>query len=244
MDLRTFCRTPDVTSGWRRCTGKIIGVLLFVMANTPSSTAAPITVPPGLNPGDHYRLVFVTSAARNGTSPNIADYNDFVTGVASMIPELVSLATTWRAVASAGSVNVTTNIGIFSTPIYTMNGSLASNGSIFLGSAPLSSPIRWDESGALKEALAWTGINALGNLGGPLGGSDSADFGNSVLTSAGWRDFGAQGTSASLSFYAISGDLVAPAPTPEPATTTLTILSAAALISGKLRRRFSQQRLS
>ena len=45
-----------------------------------------LTVPPGLKPGDKYRLVFVTSATRDAKSENIGDYNTFVSGVAAAAP--------------------------------------------------------------------------------------------------------------------------------------------------------------
>ena len=48
---------------------------------------APITVPGDLNLGDHYRLVFITSSARNATSANIDVYNSFVASVASSVPQ-------------------------------------------------------------------------------------------------------------------------------------------------------------
>ena len=49
--------------------------------------ADPIIVPPGLNPGDKYRLVFVTSTTTDATSPDISYYNSFVTNVADDVPE-------------------------------------------------------------------------------------------------------------------------------------------------------------
>ena len=56
-----------------------------------SAQAAPIIVPTGLNPGDTYRLVFVTSTGRDGTSSNIADYNAFVTASANSQAALAAL---------------------------------------------------------------------------------------------------------------------------------------------------------
>jgi hypothetical protein len=52
-----------------------------LVGSSGESLAAPITVPTGLNPGDRYRLAFVTSTTRDARSSNIADYNLFVTDV-------------------------------------------------------------------------------------------------------------------------------------------------------------------
>ena len=75
----------------------------LVLVAATGSLASPITVPTGLNPGDAYRLVFVTSTTLDATSSDIADYNAFVSGVANTVPELVALGTTWTAIGpSAG----------------------------------------------------------------------------------------------------------------------------------------------
>ena len=62
----------------------IVAVMLLGLAT--ENLAAPITLPTGLNPGDQYRLGFVSSTTRDATSQNIADYNDFVTATANRGP--------------------------------------------------------------------------------------------------------------------------------------------------------------
>ncbi len=52
-----------------------------------SALTAPITIPTGLNPGDQYRIAFVTRTIRDVTSSNIADYNAFVTAAADAVTE-------------------------------------------------------------------------------------------------------------------------------------------------------------
>jgi hypothetical protein len=90
----------------------IASLLLFCVAVVLASlaaSAAPITVPTGLNPGDTYRLAFLTSKFRDATSTTIADYNAFVTGVANGVPELAALGTTWRVIGSTQLVAATDN---------------------------------------------------------------------------------------------------------------------------------------
>jgi hypothetical protein len=70
-----------------------------------------LTVPPGMNPGETYRLVFVTSTVRDATFTNVEDYNDFVTDTASSVPALASLGATWRAIASTASASAVANVG-------------------------------------------------------------------------------------------------------------------------------------
>ena len=51
-------------------------LVLFITASNANATL--LLQPPGLDFGDQYRLVFVTSTTRNAESSAIADYNTFV----------------------------------------------------------------------------------------------------------------------------------------------------------------------
>ena len=54
----------------------IFGLALFGMAS--AAQAAPITIPVGLNPGDTYRLAFVTSTKTDALNSQIDYYHNFV----------------------------------------------------------------------------------------------------------------------------------------------------------------------
>ena len=75
-----------------RC--QVAAVVAIVLASATTSQAQPITIPSGLNPGDSYRLAFVTSTTRDATSSNSVDYDALVTAAASSVGELASLGTT------------------------------------------------------------------------------------------------------------------------------------------------------
>ena len=51
--------------------------------------AEPVRQPPGIEPGESYRLVFVTLQTRDARSSDIEDYNAFVQGVADDAPAVV-----------------------------------------------------------------------------------------------------------------------------------------------------------
>src|SRR5262245_19190294 len=95
-----------------------------------SASGIPITAPTGLNPGDLYRLAFVTSTTRSAYSSNIDDYNTFVTNVANTVPELASLGTTWKAIGSTATVDARDNTGTnpvpdgVGVPIFLLNDTL------------------------------------------------------------------------------------------------------------------------
>lgn len=61
----------------------LLAPVLLVAASTSSAT--PVTIPAGLDPGDKYRLAFVTSTARDATSANSADYDAPVTTLTSTV---------------------------------------------------------------------------------------------------------------------------------------------------------------
>ena len=62
--------------------------------------------PPGVAPGDPFRLIFVTSTNRDATSSNIDDYNRFVIDAAgSGHADIRAYRNGFRALASAGSTH-------------------------------------------------------------------------------------------------------------------------------------------
>ena len=103
-------------SGWQK--GCVAGCFVAILLATSSLQAGlitvppiPITVPSDLNPGDPYRLAFVTSTTRDATSTNIADYNNFVSGVANGVTQLAALGTTWKAIGSTSADDARDNTG-------------------------------------------------------------------------------------------------------------------------------------
>ena len=115
----------------------IIGILSGVALATLgiSSAAQAAILLPSLTPGSQYRLVFVTSGARDVTSTNIEDYNQFVNNAAQASTNLNTALTTagltpsainWTAIGSTATVNARVNTATRSTdpnvPIYRVDG--------------------------------------------------------------------------------------------------------------------------
>jgi hypothetical protein len=147
--------------------------------------AAPVTVPVGLNPGDQYRLVFVTSTTRDATSANLADYNAFVTAAANSVSELAALGANWRAIAStAGNPNARTNTNTdfavdgAGVKIFLLDGTtIVADDNQDLWDGTLDNAINRDESGAVlagsgfPDAGVWTGTSFTGVVSPGGGGS-------------------------------------------------------------------------
>ena len=109
--------------------------------------AAPITIPAGLNSGDQYWLVFVTTdTIVSFGNPNIATYNNLVTTAANSVTVLVALGTNWNAVGSTSSVDARDNTGTNPTvdtgvPIYLSNGTKLVDNSPYFWGGLITSPM-------------------------------------------------------------------------------------------------------
>ena len=219
----------------------------FVLAPLAAS-AAPITAPTGLNPGDQYRLAFVTSTTTQAFSTNIADYNAFVTTAANSVPELFALGTTWSAIGSTrffgGHVdardNTATNPSSTGVALYNLADSLVASNNADLWDSTIANPINVDEHGAILDTLVWTGTfdDGLALFGQELGtfpsSHSTSTIGNSTFTDLRWVHETAAPPANRLSLYAMSGVLTV---VPEPSSMALGCLAAAGLAVPMLRRR-------
>ena len=73
-------------------------VLFVVLTSACLVNAEPIRQPPDLEPGDQYRLAFVTSTTTTATSPDIETYNAFVQATADAAP-IGDWGFAWYAIA-------------------------------------------------------------------------------------------------------------------------------------------------
>ncbi len=229
---------------------KVVLAAAVLLAFSASAQATPITLPPGLQPGDHYQLAFVTAGARNATSPDIADYNAFVNAQANLSPDLAALATTWRAIAyAANGPSAAANAQVVG-PVFRMDGQLVATDSsqLFLGT--WTNLIAYDQFGQYESQnrMVWTGTypTAPGYDTMPLGSdggtaSSLAYFAFSsvypdTLTNrltAGWSY-----QTNEFPIFAVSGDLIVPGSVPEPATL---LLFGTGLATVAVRRRFTRR---
>jgi hypothetical protein len=193
-----------------------------IALSAPSANAA-IAVPSGLNAGDNYHVIFVSSTTRDGLSSDILDYDAHVTAAADAAGIGSSIGLEWRALGSTTSVDAIDHISpLFSdpanTPIYNQNGDLVATSlnALFSGGA-LSGPILYDETGLALDTLAWTGTFRFGEAytDFTLGSANKFSiYGNSNLyTSSVWLTNASSDATQSFSLYGVSGLLtVVPVP--------------------------------
>lgn len=211
---------------------KTLSLMAVAVAGVASRADADmfLTVPPGLNPGDTYRLVFVTSTARDATSSDISVYNSFVSGVAASSPDLSGLGATWTDIGSTASVNAIDNIGssVSGVGIYRLDGSRVAGGTADFFTQDLI-PIFFSETGdpigpnGIFTGTKWWHGNGTGDPGHELGTW-------MPMATGGWTWAYLPGH-----FYAISSEITVSS-VPEPGGLGLTVLGGAFLLLARRRK--------
>lgn len=235
-------------------------VALGVLFGVARPARADYIVPGGLNPGDHYRLIFETSSTFQASSSSISTYNQDVNQAAATNAQLP--ATTWYAVASVGTgsdvatsaaSNITCSVACMSAPVFTISGVLVATSSTTAEGGLLSGALQAapgvDDMGQFLGGLVWTGSNADGTpsanatLGNTYGGANPQYGGYATVGRGGWVDTGwlrdtsvAVSQNSYLPLYAISGDLVVGGKSiPEPASLAFVALGVLALAGLRFR---------
>jgi len=193
---------------------------LLLLAICLAGSANALIVPPDLNPGDQYRLLFVTTNT-DATSTDIADYNAFVTAQANSDGDLSALGTSWTAIASTATVDALDNTGTGAgggVPIYSTGGALlfVDHTDLWDGGGPLSSLTAASGKLVATKSGTWTGTASDGTAASGLG-TATPTFG----TGATFFDAGTASQTNLKPLYAISGVLTI---VPEPGTLSLVAL--------------------
>jgi len=194
--------------------------LVFAMA--PAAQASLLysdpggfTAPAGLNEGDFYHLVFVSSGTLAATSTDIGDYNDLVQGEMDTAGKGITVDVEWFAIGSTAATHARNNAPVFGN-VYRLDGVVQ----VAAGVDGL-----W--TGSLLAAIdvvannTWTGSLTTGyasvdrTLGGP---GTNAVYGGAAFSDGRWINAGDNSRSPAFHFYGLSEKLEV---VPEPATLAL-----------------------
>ena len=209
--LHKFISDNKIMEGWYKMKKIFLALLLLYF----SSANASLVVPVGLNPGDTYHVIFVSSTIRDAISSNIADYDAHVQAAADAAGIGTSIGVNWLALGSTESISAKDHLAPAFTdptaPIYNQNGDLISATFLDLWDGTLDAPVLYDEHQVALDNPVWTGTDFFGNngfwpeLGALLSGT--ASYAQSSRMDSGWILIDDVLKGAHLSLYGVSGVL-------------------------------------
>jgi len=187
-------------------------VILLLVTKT---SAAVVTTPSDLIPGDQYRLAFLTSTHRNAASVNVGDYNAFVYNAAIAVPELASLGVGWNAIISTHNTDARDNTGTnpflsSGVPIYLLNDTKLADDNNDLWDGSIDAPLNITELGGERLSQVWSGTITDGTASSKLPGSLQQLVGSSIGTEVTWIAQATHTGFGPFPFYGISNVLTVP----------------------------------
>ena len=239
---RAFLQTGVPTVCRRNSRFLAVALLLWIGLGALGQAEAGglLATPPGLKPGDQFRIVFATDGTTMATSTSITDYDNFVTTQAQGAT-YNGQTVQWLAIVSVEFTNAIDHIGQTNTPVYLANGTQVTTSTTASGlwSGALEIPIFTDLNGQLVHGQIWTGSNADGVAipGHALGDIDPI-VGSNRDINAGWIETDVDSFTSSHSLYGISQVLTVALthqPVPEPSSM---VMLGTALLAAAYTRRF------
>ena len=98
---------------------KLLSVLsVFALAAIAAGTASAgsIATPTGLNPGDQFRIVFLSASQTLPTSSDLSTYDNIVSSDATGYT-YGGNSPTWQAIVSSSTIDARDHIGLLSTSV-------------------------------------------------------------------------------------------------------------------------------
>lgn len=207
---------------------------------------ADFITPAGLNPGDQFRIVFVSSATRTATSSNIADYDTFIDNLATAAALTYNgVDVTWFALGSTATVSAISRLpsSASSPALYRLDGVKIADSTSDLWDASIDAPINVNEfvsGGITGQVATGTSTSGTGFGGSALGGSSGITVrGNPSATGGNWIFASPQVQTGQWRVYGYSEVLTVQgtAAVPEPTTLTLVLVGIATWAGATLARR-------
>jgi hypothetical protein len=191
-------------------------VMTFALAASVSADVT--TIPPGVNPGDTYRLVFVTDGTTDATSYDIATYNAWGTSQATNVAELAALSNTWAVIASSTNVQARNNISAVpgvdepSAGIFLLDGTKIADSYTDLWDGFIAAPININQNGSAVGApvQVWTGTQSSGFGTSKRLGTATPSRGHKDFDNGAWMNAGTSTNITLNRMYVISGMLTVP----------------------------------
>jgi hypothetical protein len=182
-------------------------VALVLALGLVAGARADVMTPPGLLPGQQFRIVFVTATTTLPISADLTGhYDPIVQGdaAAAGLGQYAGQPLTWEAIGSTSTVNAISRLPADGVPIFLPSGTeVAPSGAALWNTSnvPLLHPINTTASGGpppnpLGTFTAWTGTTAGGLSAGTHALGPSSGFaieGLFTVTLSSWVSFDTRG---------------------------------------------------
>ncbi|GHC64426.1 HYR domain-containing protein [Ulvibacter litoralis] len=180
----------------------ILTLLLIVVAhtgNTYGQAMAPETlVPPNLNTGDEFYVMFISNGFYSGNNPSIVAYNDVINSEANFASIGTDNGVNWSAFINhenAGGTITEQTTSLFTAntlaPIYTVvGGQIATNQSDLFDGTIATQINRRPNGTVFNRGFIWTGSDSDGSILLPVSNNANTQVreGSSFETGSGWID--------------------------------------------------------
>ena len=220
---------------------KLLSVLsVFALAAIAAGTASAgsIATPTGLNPGDQFRIVFLSTTTTPATNSNLSTYDSIVSSDATGYT-YGGNSPIWKAIVSSAGIDAKDHIGLQSTsvvPLYTVSGTKVSGGNLWSGA--LLNQITVQIDGSLSSTGVWTGTSVDGTgYSTREMGTISTRYGLSSSSNSTWISQNRSSSATSRALYGISEVLTVPSAVPEPSTAMLAGLGGLAALVYSFKRK-------
>jgi hypothetical protein len=221
-------------------------VIAFAASSTASAGPIAISTPTGLNPGNHFRIMFVTTGDSPAIFGSSGIYDNFVTTDAGGATYNGS-AITWKAIVSTTSISAISHIGVTGDAVYLPDGTLVATsdgtgvGGLWSGTLQNAPNQYLNGSAPIAGTRVNTGTQVNGASFGALAlGNAQVVYGLSNQHTSLWTQANFNTNATSNHYYGISNELTVPAVStvPEPSSAILLgIGGLAGLVYSRTRKR-------
>ena len=179
-------------------------------------------IPDGIEPGDRFRLLFVTSATRDASSSDIVDYNAHVRVAAGGNADLQAFRSQFTALISTSDMDARDNTGTTGggVPIHWLGGAKVADDYADLYDGDWDSVSGKTEGGGGYTGLVWTGGNKAGEKSGQrYAGADEVRLGDLGDATMPLSSPTSKASREAYPLYALSPVITVAEPEPEPTPT-------------------------
>ena len=196
-----------------------VRICLFLFITWPwivhALNAPTVMVPPGLQPGNVFYIIFITSGKLNATATDANTYNTFVNSQADLVSSKGTddPSITWTAIVATqnGDNQCSSWYANTSISVFNINGDVIATSKADLFDGSIENTASYNQSGAnALPSAPWVGCASDGTPKANTLGTANPNAGNADKTNGAWLDAGSDSQNVTRAIYAVSPVLTVP----------------------------------